>query len=78
MCYITATELKNNLCHYMELSKSEDVYVTKNNKVITVLTNPREKAFERFFELKNQIPKKYKNADYDELLKEAILKKCGF
>lgn len=37
---ISATELKQNLSKYMELSKSEDVIVTKNGKTLTVLTNP--------------------------------------
>ena len=31
---ITATELKNNLSKYLLLSATEDVYITKNGKVI--------------------------------------------
>ena len=38
MCYITATELKNNLGHYLELSSKEDVFITKNGKPIAVLS----------------------------------------
>ena len=34
MCYVTATELKNNLSYYLEKSMTEDVYVTKNKKDI--------------------------------------------
>ncbi len=37
---ITATELKNNLSKYLLLSATEDVYITKNGKVISKLTNP--------------------------------------
>lgn len=37
---ITATELKENLSKYLTLSISEDVYVTKNGRVLTKLTNP--------------------------------------
>ncbi len=37
---ITATELKENLSKYLKLSTSEDVYVTKNGRVLTKLTNP--------------------------------------
>ena len=36
MCYVTATELKNNLSLYLEKADAEDVYVTKNNKVIGI------------------------------------------
>ncbi len=39
MITITATEFRNNLSYYVELSKTEDILVTKNNKIVTVLTN---------------------------------------
>jgi len=38
--FITATELKVNLSKYLILSATEDVYVTKNGKIICKLTNP--------------------------------------
>ena len=79
MCYITATELKKNLGHYMELSNKEDVYVTKNNKVITVLTNPKKKGFEHFFQLRDSFLEEIdEDVDYDEILRKAIMEKCGF
>ena len=37
---ITTTELKNNLGKYLLLSATEDIYITKNGKVISKLTNP--------------------------------------
>lgn len=37
---ITATELKMNLGKYLLLSATEDIYITKNGKVISKLTNP--------------------------------------
>ena len=37
---ITATELKMNLSKYLLLSATEDIYITKNGKVIAKLTNP--------------------------------------
>ncbi len=37
---ITATELKSNLSKYLTLSATEDVYITRNGKVISKLTNP--------------------------------------
>lgn len=37
---ITATELKNNLSKYLLLSATEDIYITRNGKVISKLTNP--------------------------------------
>lgn len=37
---ITATELKSNLSKYLILSATEDIYITRNGKVISKLTNP--------------------------------------
>ena len=37
---INATELKSNLSKYLILSATEDVYITRNGKVISKLTNP--------------------------------------
>lgn len=37
---ITATELKENLGKYLTLAKTEDIYITKNGKIIARLTEP--------------------------------------
>ena len=37
---ITATELKQNLSKYLLLSMTEDIYITRNGKVVAKLTNP--------------------------------------
>ena len=37
---ITATELKMNLGKYLLLSATEDIFITKNGKIIAKLTNP--------------------------------------
>ena len=37
---IIATELKNNLSKYLLMAASEDIYITRNGKVIAKLTNP--------------------------------------
>ena len=37
---ITATELKLNLSKYLLLAETEDVFITRNGKVIAKLTNP--------------------------------------
>ena len=39
---VTATELKNNLGKYLMLSASEDVFITKNGKVVAKLSNPNQ------------------------------------
>ena len=37
---ITATELKQNLSKYLLMAQREDVFITRNGKVIAKLTNP--------------------------------------
>lgn len=39
---ITATELKRNLGKYLTLAATEDIYITKNGKVIAKLSNPHQ------------------------------------
>ena len=39
---ITATELKSNLGKYLLLAATEDIYITKNGKVIAKLCNPNQ------------------------------------
>lgn len=37
---ITATELKKNLGKYLALSSTEDIYITRNGKMVAMLSNP--------------------------------------
>ena len=43
---ITATELKNNLGKYLLLSATEDIFITKNGKVVAKLVNPYQDRVE--------------------------------
>ena len=36
----TASRLEANLSKYLQLSATEDIYITRNGKVISKLTNP--------------------------------------
>ena len=39
---ITATELKSNLGKYLMLAATEDIFITKNGKVVAKLSNPNQ------------------------------------
>ena len=39
---ITATEFKMNLSKYLTLSQTEDIYITRNGKVVAKLSNPNQ------------------------------------
>ncbi len=53
---ITATELKENLSKYLLLSATEDVFITKNGRVLTKLTNPFQDRVETAKSLFGCIP----------------------
>lgn len=54
---ITATELKRNLGKYLLLSAQEDIYITKNGKIIAKLTNPHQNRVETAKSLFGILPK---------------------
>lgn len=54
---ITATELKENLSKYLLLAESEDVFITKNGKVIAKLTNPFQNRVDTAKSLFGAVPK---------------------
>ena len=54
---ITATELKNNLGKYLLLSATEDIYITKNGKVVAKLVNPHQNRIETAKSLFGILPK---------------------
>ena len=37
---ITATELKQNLSKYLLMAEQEDIFITRNGKIVAKLTNP--------------------------------------
>ena len=53
---VTATEFKTNLGKYLALAESEDVYITKNGKVVAKLTNPNADRIEIAKSLFGSIP----------------------
>lgn len=53
---ITATELKKNLGKYLLLAETEDIFITKNGKVIAKLSNPNADRVEMAKSLLGIIP----------------------
>ena len=67
---VTATELKNNLGKYLLLSATEDVFITKNGKVVAKLTSPYENRVQTARSLFGILPRE---ADIDEARRERAL-----
>lgn len=69
---ITATELKNNLGKYLLLSETEDIFITKNGKIVAKLTNPHQDRVEVAKSLFGILPE---DADIELAKEERINKK---
>lgn len=66
---ITATEFKNNLGKYLLLSATEDIFITKNGKVIAKLTNPHQDRVDVAKSLFGILPK---DADFETARAERL------
>lgn len=69
---ITATELKQNLGKYLLLSANEDIYITKNGKIVAKLTNPHQDRVNMAKSLFGILPK---DADIDISREERLAAK---
>ena len=53
---VTTTQLRENQKEYLDLSKTEDVYITRNGKIFAKITNPYADKLATLRSLKGSIP----------------------
>ena len=70
MTQVTTTELKNNLGKYLKKSEFEDIYITKNGVIVSVLSNPNQSKLQMLDDLKGIAPDM--NMTDEELRSERI------
>ena len=70
MTQVTETELKNNLGKYLKKSEFEDIYITKNGVIVSVLSNPNQSKLQMLDDLKGIAPDM--NMTDEELRSERI------
>ena len=64
---VTATEVKTNFGKYLELAKTQEIYITKNGTVVAVLTNPTYRAVDNLAGLlENELPPDFTTKDLKE------------
>lgn len=66
---ITATELKMNLSKYLTLASTEDIYITKNGKIVAKLTNPNQSRIDIVKSLLGAVPN---DVSYEEAREERL------
>ena len=70
---VTATELKSSLGMYLDLAEKEDIVISKNGKIVAMITKPKE---DDLFKLsKHRGKSKHTYGDYKEELKRGLLEK---
>ena len=69
--YITTSELRENLATYIAKSSQEDIFITKNGKVVSKLSNPYESRIKVAESLISVIPD---DISYDEVMEERLSK----
>ena len=68
---VTATEFKTNFGKYLELIAKEDVFITRNGKIIAKVVNPQISAVDSLRGMLKDIPS---DVDLDSLREERISK----
>lgn len=74
---ITATEFKTNFGRYLDMVNTENIYITKNGKVVAQLTRPQVNKLELLSSLIGIVPNG-ENIDLDEIRSERLKKQWGF
>ena len=70
MTQVTSNELKNNIGKYLKKSEFEDIYITKNGVIVSVLSNPNQSKLQMLDDLKGIAPDM--NMTDEELRSERI------
>ena len=78
MCRVNVTEFRKNIFHYIELCSTEDIQVTNNGEVVAVLSNPDKQYMQSLAKLCGCLKEFDTDEDYQKIIGEGILKKCGF
>lgn len=75
---VNITEFRKNLSHYIDLCSSEDIQITKNGEVVAVFSSPDSTCFEALTNLYGCLAEGDNHSNYDELIGEEIMRRCGY
>ena len=68
---VTATEFKTNFGKYLELIAKEDVFITRNGKIIAKVVNPQISAVDSLRGILKDVPA---DLDQDSIKEERLSK----
>ena len=78
MCRVNVTEFRNNIFHYIEMCSKEEVSITKNGEIVAVLSGPDTAYYQTLIRLCGCLKDHDTGEDYDDMIGEEIMKRCGY
>ena len=78
MRQVNVTEFRNNIFHYIELCSTEEVRITKNGKVVAILSSPDVKYYETLMRLYGCLKDGDTGENYKDMIGEEIAKRCKY
>jgi len=72
---VTATQFKSNIGHYLDTISEDDVYITKNGKMVAKLSDPRKDRMSILNALVGILPSNHislEDAKMERILKKAF------
>ena len=77
MLNISISEFRKKLSYYLKLSSTETINITKNGIVVATLCGVNNDYYHNLIELFGCLDAKDTERNYDDLIGEEIMKKCG-
>ena len=74
---ISVTEFRNNLAHYIDLSRKHDIAITKNGEVVAILSDPDNSYYQSLIKLYGCLKDIDSKESYEDIIGDEILSKCG-
>ena len=73
---ISVTEFRKKLNYYIDLSKTEEIAITKYGKVVAILSNDDKQYFKTLAKLCGCLKDSDTNENYKDIIGEEIIKRC--
>jgi len=74
---ITATEFKTNFGKYLDMIIEEDVLISKNGKVVAILSKPKDEKYASLMRLIDIVHTE-ENISLDDIRRERLSRQCKF
>ena len=78
MIRVNLTKFKKNFNHYMNLSLTEDVYITKYGRDVAVLSNSSINYYQTLTNLFGCLKDGDTGESYDDIIGKTIMERCGY